>query len=145
MNMRPFVLNVMAVVLCTSAGFAAENESSDKELLAELKEVDCKIVCETFRDGNWEIVMRNADGSDEVNLTRTTDVNELNPHVSPDGTKVAFVVDKGKKGPALIRSVYYMNIDGTGRKLVANNARQECWKADSSAIAYVKNESDKFS
>jgi len=31
-----------------------------------------------------------------------------------------------------------MNMDGCGRTLVARNARQACWKADGTAIAYLK-------
>ena len=118
--------------------------AAEGELSAELKNVGHKIVYETFQDGNWELFMCNADGSGAVNLTRTPEINELYPHASPDGTKVSFVVDEGE-GPSKIRNLYYMNMDGTGRKLVAKNARQECWKSDSSAIAYLKGEFEKFS
>ncbi len=128
----------LAAVVFSPAAWAEE------ELSTELNRVGHKIVYETFQDGNWELFMRNADGSDPVNLTRTSEVNELYPHASPDGTKVSFVVDAGE-GASKNRSLWYMNIDGTGRKLVANNAREDCWKGDSSAIAYVKSEFKGFS
>jgi Tol biopolymer transport system component len=109
----------------------------------DLTECEYKLAWEAYRDGNWELYMANADGSDEVNLTGTPDVHELYPHVSPDGTKVCFVVDEGE-GDTKIRSVWCMNLDGTGRTKVADNARQPCWGPDGTAIAYLKGEFDKF-
>jgi len=130
-------LPLLMVAICPAA-------AAEEDLSSELKHVAYKIVYETYQDGNWELYVCNADGSDTVNLTHTPELNELYPHASPDGTKLAFVVDEGE-GPSKIRNLYYMNIDGTGRKLVAKNARQPCWKADSSAIAYLKGEFEKFS
>ncbi|MBN2474200.1 MAG: hypothetical protein JXB62_06315 [Pirellulales bacterium] len=117
---------------------------AEEELSVELKGVGHKIVYETFQNDNWELLMCNADGSSPVNLTHTPEINELYPHASPDGTKISFVVDAGE-GLAKSRSLYYMNIDGTGRTLVASNARQGCWKSDCSAIAYLKGEFERFS
>jgi dipeptidyl aminopeptidase/acylaminoacyl peptidase len=37
-----------------------------------------------------------------------------------------------------------MNLDGTGRTKVAANAREACWSADASAIAYLGAEFDRF-
>ena len=62
-----------------------------KELLEKLKDYKHKIVYETNRDGNWELYVVNADGTDPVNLTNTKDVDELYPKPSPDGTKICFV------------------------------------------------------
>jgi len=117
--------------------------ASDNGLLSELRSVPYKIVYETYRNDNWELFMISADGSDRVNLTRTPDVHELYPHVSPDGTKVSFVVDEGE-GESKSRNVYYMKLDGSGRKLVARNARQPFWSPDGRAIAYLKGEFEKF-
>ncbi len=117
--------------------------AADEELLEELKHVPYKIVYETYRDNNWELFLINADGSDPVNLTNTPDVDELYPHASRDGSKICFVVDEGQ-GASRIRNVYYMNADGSGRKLIAKNARQPFWKPDGTAIAYLKGESDEF-
>ncbi|MCD6508720.1 PD40 domain-containing protein [Candidatus Poribacteria bacterium] len=119
--------------------------AEEARVRAELKlgEIPYKIVYETYRDNNWEIFMMNADGSNPINLTHTPDVDELYPHVSPDGTKICFVVDEGK-GESKVRNVYYMNIDGTGRTKVAENARQPCWSPDGGKIAYLKGEFDRF-
>src|SRR5687768_936080 len=40
-----------------------------QELAAELKGVRHRIVCESNRDGNWELYAMGADGSNPVNLT----------------------------------------------------------------------------
>jgi Tol biopolymer transport system component len=112
-----------------------------------LQEIPFKIVYETYRqtDGreNWELYLINADGSDATNLTQTADADEMCPHASPDGTKVCFVADKGM-GRNKVRNVYYMNIDGTGRVKVVDNARQPCWSPDGKTIAYVKGEYERY-
>jgi len=114
----------------------------------DLGEIPFKILYETYRDTdgveNWELYQMNADGSDQVNLTRTPDLDEMYPHASPDGTKISFVVDEGR-GRDKVRSVYYMNIDGTGRVKVATNARQACWSPDGESIAYLRGEYDRYS
>jgi Tol biopolymer transport system component len=113
-----------------------------------LKDIPYKIVHETYRqtDGkqNWELFVMNADGSNHVNLTQTPDLDEMYPHVSPDGTKVCFVVDEGTNRANKVRSVYYMNIDGTNRVEVARNAREPCWSWDGKSIAYLRGEFERY-
>lgn len=118
-------------------------EGATKELLHELKACPFRIVHESFRDGNWELYVVNADGSDPVNLTKTPDVDELYPKVSPDGTKICFMADEGR-GEARARNVYVMNADGTGRVKIADRARDPCWSADGKRIAYLLLEFDAF-
>jgi len=88
----------------------------------DLGEIPFKILYETYRktDGrnNWELYQMNADGSNQVNLTRTPDLDEMYPHASPDGTKISFVIDEGS-GRRKVRSVYYMNVDGPDGKKIA--------------------------
>jgi Tol biopolymer transport system component len=114
----------------------------------DLSKIPFKLVHETYRETegrkNWEIFMRNADGSNPVNLTHTPDVDEMYPHVSPDGTKISFVVDAGL-GRNRVRHVYYMNIDGSDRVHVAEHAREPCWCFDSKSIAYLTDEYKRFS
>jgi len=114
----------------------------------DLTVIPFKIVHETYRetDGkrNWEIFMMNADGSNPVNLTNTPDVDEMYPHVSPDGTKICFIVDEGR-GRNRVRHVYIMNIDGSDRVHVAAHAREPCWCFDNKSIAYLTDEYQRFS
>jgi dipeptidyl aminopeptidase/acylaminoacyl peptidase len=113
------------------------------DFAAELKTVPYKIVYESWQKDNWELMMVSPDGSTCVNLTKTPDVNELYPHVSPDGKRVVFCVDEGQ-GTATVRSIWIMNIDGTERTRVAEYARDACWNGDGTAIAYLPDESKKF-
>ncbi len=113
----------------------------------DLKAIPFKIVHETYRQTqgkrNWEIFIRNADGSNPVNLTNTPDLDEMYPHVSPDGTKICFVADEGR-GRNRVRHVYYMNLDGTDRVHVAANGREPCWSFDGKSIAYLKGEYERY-
>jgi Tol biopolymer transport system component len=113
------------------------------DLAEELHVVPYQIVYETWQNGNWELFRVQADGSQPTNLTKTPQINELYPHVCPDGTKVLFSVDEGE-GEATVRSVWYMNLDGSERTLVAHHARDACWKGDGTAIAYLPDEFEKF-
>src|SRR3984893_16281583 len=136
----------IAVIL---PAFLAEARSGEKQpeqskdLLAELKSYRHKIIYESNRDGNFELYLCNADGSNPVNLTNTKDVDELYPKPSPDGSKICFVADEGKDDTR-IRNIYYMNSDGSGRTRVAENGREPCWSPDGSKIAYMKGEFKKF-
>src|SRR3984893_17675424 len=136
----------IAVIL---PAFLAEARSGEKQpeqskdLLAELKSYRHKIIYESNRDGNFELYLCNADGSNPVNLTNTKDVDELYPKPSPDGTKICFVADEGK-GEAKSRNIYYMNSDGSDRIKVTENGREPCWSPDGTQIAYLKGEFEKF-
>ncbi len=160
-NYRRYLL-VLIILFCLyfafsgsveiSRGSQAENEAEpqtgpyDKSEL-DLKSIPFRIIYETLRktDGkeNWELFIMNADGSNSTNFTHTKDTDEMYPHASPDGTKVCFVADEGT-GRNKVRSVYYMNIDGTGRVKVAENARQPCWGPNGKTIAYLKGEYERY-
>jgi len=120
--------------------------SSPGEL--DLSQIPYKILFETYRRTekrfNWELFQINADGSNPINLTQTPNLDEMYPHASPDGTKICFVIDEGT-GRRKVRNVYYMNIDGTERVKIANNARQPCWSPDGKKIAYLKGEYERYS
>jgi Tol biopolymer transport system component len=118
--------------------------ASADELVEELRALPYKIVYETHRDGNWELFMVGADGSGPVNLTNTPEVNEICPHVSPDGTRVTFLVDRGR-GESLERSAWCMNLDGTDRRLIGRKIRWSCWSPDGERVAYTKQEEESFS
>jgi Tol biopolymer transport system component len=133
----------MAFALLLALAVQEQPEGATKELLAELKSCPHKILHESFRDGNWELYVARADGSEAVNLTKTPDVDELYAKVSPDGTKICFMADEGQ-GDARARNLYVMNIDGTGRKKIADRSRDPCWSADGTKIAFLALEFEKF-
>ncbi len=138
------IVGIAAIPLLLAQARAGDpSADQSKDLLAELKTYQHKIVYESNRNGNWELYLCNADGSNPINITNTKDVDELYPKPSPDGAKICFVADEGK-GDAKIRNIYYMNSDGSGRVKVATNGREPCWSPDGTQIAYLKGEFEKF-
>jgi Tol biopolymer transport system component len=108
-----------------------------------LKALPFKIAYESYVDNNWEIFVMNADGSHPVNLTRTPDANEHYPQVSPDGTQIAFVDDRGE-GRDAVRSLWVMDINGKHRKKLADYARQPFWTPDGKVVGFLPQEYPKF-
>src|SRR5438132_1669933 len=91
------VAGLLMLAALTNRGLPSDQPAGGaKELLAELKNYRHKIVYETNRDGNWDLYLVNADGSNPVNITRTPDIDELYPKPSPDGSKICFVADEWK-------------------------------------------------
>jgi Tol biopolymer transport system component len=113
-----------------------------------LKEIPYKIVFESYRETaskeNWDICLIDADGSDFVNLTSTPEIDEMYPHASPDGRRICFEAVKGEDLESKSQDVYIMNIDGTGRVKIAENASQPCWSADGRYIAYLPGEYPRY-
>ena len=108
-------------------------------LLEELRGVPHRLLRESNREGTFDLYLCDADGSNDINLTRTADRDELYPKASPDGTQMAFVCDEGK-GDQRRRNVYVMNLDGSGRRKIADNGRDPCWSPDGKKVAYLGNE-----
>jgi len=109
----------------------------------QLKALPFKIAYESYVNGNWEIFVVNADGSNPVNLTRTPKVHEHYPQISPDGTRICFSVDEGE-GRDAVRSLYVMDINGKKRKKLADHAREPFWSPDSKFIGFLPQEFPKF-
>ncbi len=130
----------LTACLAVAAGSISSSQAQFRE---RLKALPFKIAHETYVDGNWEIFVMNADGSNPVNLTHTPKQNELYPQVSPDGSKICFVVDEGE-GRDNVRSIYYMDIDGKNRVKVADHAREPFWRADGKGIGFLPQEFPKF-
>lgn len=142
------VFPIEAKMVSAKVRFGAGRKVPSLPTELKLKEIPFKIVYETYRKTNgrenWELYLINADGSNPVNLTRTPYVDEMYPHASVDGSKICFVADEGTPRRR-VRNVYYMNIDGTERVLVAENARQPCWGPDGKTIAYLRGEFERYS
>ena len=132
------------LVLPILAGALAAVHADDTKSLAErLRAEPLAIVHEAYVDGNWELIVANADGSSPVNLTNTPTVNEHYPQISPDGTKICFSVDDGE-GRDAVRSLWIMDRAGGNRKKLAENAREPFWSPDGKRLGFLPQEYPKF-
>jgi|SRR5215216_61747 hypothetical protein len=93
-----------------------------------------KIVFDSFRDGNLEIYIMNADGSDPQRLTNNPG-SDWWPDWSPDGSKIAFTILRGG-----LEEIYVMNAeDGSGQINLSNHPGQDInpsWSPDGTKIAF---------
>ncbi len=118
-------------------------DGSSPGVRSALQKLAYKIAYESYVDGNWEIFVANADGSNPVNLTQTPNVHEHYPQVSPDGTKMCFSVDEGE-GREAVRSLWVMNVDGSHRRKLVDSAREPFWHPNSRVIGFLPQEYPKF-
>ena len=71
------------------------------QLRERLKALPFKIAYEAYVEGNWEIFVANADGSEAVNLTATPKDHEHYPQISPDGHRICFLSNRQTRDPRL--------------------------------------------
>jgi TolB protein len=94
-----------------------------------------KLAFVSRRDGNSEIYVINADGSEQENLTQHP-ARDSHPSWSRDGRKLAFVSRRDGNS-----EIYVMNADGSGLRNVTrapSNDLDPAWSPDGRAIAFVK-------
>jgi len=120
----------------------ANDSPTQSELRKELARSGFKICYQSRRDGNSEFYIMNADGSNAVDITGTSSVDEVYPHISRDGRRICFTVvqmEKLSEDRAIPHfSIYWMNIDGSNRTLVTSDAVDPCWSPDGNRVAFVK-------
>ena len=93
-----------------------------------------RIVFTSFRDGNAEIYVMDADGGNQENLTNHP-AGDSSPDWSPDGTKIAFVSNRvGARSQIYVMDAHGKNVirltDGPGSK------RDPDWSPDGRKIAF---------
>ena len=91
-----------------------------------------RIAYTTFRDGNGEVYVANADGSGHINLSNNPDAEDGQPSWSPDGTTIAFWSDADGGG------IYLMNPDGSGRIKVVDAGGNPAWSPDGAWILFTR-------
>ncbi|MBM3934312.1 MAG: hypothetical protein FJ319_08435 [SAR202 cluster bacterium] len=97
-----------------------------------------RIAFASKRDGNWEIYVMNADGTDQRNLTSNPAFDSY-PSWSPDGKRIAFYSERDGN-----REIYTMNSDGTGQTRITSNGYQDYspeWSPNGRCIAFVSDRS----
>ncbi len=96
-----------------------------------------RVAFSSFRDGNREIYVMDADGGNPVNLTRHNAVDSA-PAWSPDGRRIAF--ESRRDGG--MDHIFVMNADGSGVEQLTHEpqatwAFSPAWSPDGSSIACV--------
>ena len=140
-TLQRLVRPICAVIACVV--LAAVSTDAQQTMRGVLKSAPFKIAYESYTEGNWEIFVMNADGSQSRNLTATPKVNEHYPIISPDGSKMAFSVDTGE-GAENVRSLWVMDISGRNRKKIADHAREPFWGPGGKVIGFLPQEYERF-
>jgi Tol biopolymer transport system component len=95
-----------------------------------------KIAFGSSRDGNEEIYVMNADGSDQINLTNNI-ATDVMPAWSPDGSQIAFSSSRDGN-----MEIYVMNKDGSEPRRLTNNEANDIspqWSKVGNKIAFSSN------
>ena len=93
-----------------------------------------KIAFVSNRDGNPEIYLLNADGSNQARLTNDP-AEDLGPAWSPDGAKIVFSSNRDGN-----EEIYVMKADGSSLTRLTNSDSHEvepAWSPDGARIAYA--------
>jgi Tol biopolymer transport system component len=100
-----------------------------------------RIVFYSERDGNSEIYVMQADGSNPTRLTRTA-ASEGYPNFSPDGKKIVFDTDRDGNF-----EIYAMNADGSNATRLTNDPARDVsasWSLDGRKIAFMSDRTGEF-
>jgi Tol biopolymer transport system component len=95
-----------------------------------------KIAFTSYRDGNAEIYVMNADGSAQTRLTDHP-ASDVSSSWSPDGSRIAFSSTRDGNS-----EIYVMNADGSGLTRLTNDPAfdgEPAWSPDGSRIAFGSN------
>ena len=132
LSLSAAVLLLLSLVACSQPGGGGGNGDSPRS---------GGILFTSDRDGDDEIWVMNADGTNVRQLTNNSGANsdDTHPSWSYDGTKIAFVSNR----EAGTYKIFTMNADGTGVSVGLATVSGvvdggfPAWSADGSKIAYV--------
>src|SRR3990172_1844040 len=142
MTMRWPVAVALLVVLFAAMAFEGPSGSASAVSINRVSADDAgdgfsgingKIAFASERDGNYEIYVMDADGSNPTNLTNDG-ATDGGPAWSPDGGKIAFTSERDGN-----YEIYVMDADGSNPTNLTNNSAwdsEPAWSPDGSKIAF---------
>ncbi len=125
-NFRPF-----------TATSIHDGETEDFHSFTTASTQNGRIAFVSRRDGNYEIYVMNADGSNPTRLTNNT-TDDDSPMFSPDGTKIVFTSQRDGNA-----EIYVMNANGTNQIRLTNNSAYDTSPAFSPDGLKIAFESDR--
>ena len=126
------LLVAWTLTVSTAAAQVAPRRPSGRLIPQVPERVDVIAFC-SDRDGDYEIYLMNADGSNLRQLTNN-DADEWVPTWSPDGTQIAFISQRDGN-----YEIYVMNANGSGARRLTETVAEEydpAWSPDGSRIAF---------
>src|SRR5438132_4752369 len=91
--------------------------------------------------GKHDIFVSDGDGTNAVDLTPGTGSDNVDPAVSPDGTRIVFASNR-----SVAYNLFVINVDGSGTpiRLLASlgDERYPAWTPDGNKIAYSEDSGD---
>ena len=100
-----------------------------------------QIAFSSWRDGNSEIYVMDADGNNQIRLTNHPEA-DFQPSWSPDGRRIAFSSNRNGGN----EQIYVMDSNGKNVKRLTNRAsdRHPAWSPDGQTIAYSGYENEEW-
>ncbi len=124
---------------CSGSGSCVVTMDGDKSVTAKFTST-AAIAFHSSRDGNSEIYIMDADGSNITRLTNNSTADS-DPNWSHDGNKIAFVAARDGNS-----EIYVMNVDGSNPVNLTNNDAEDispAWSPDGTKIAFVSTRGSK--
>ena len=110
------------------------NEAADRRL--SWSPDSRRIAFQSNQDGDWDIYVVNADGSEVTQITKNFD-EDATAVWSPDGDRIAFVSDRNDDARGTY-DIYVTNTDGSEIvQLTSNGGQWPAWSPDGRRISFV--------